>query len=436
MIRVRSLFVASLAACAAVPAACAFWPGDGGTPPRRELGAGEDGVAYVDDATCADCHAPEHAAWSGSHHDLAMQEATVETVLGDFDDATFTHFGVTSRFFMRDGRFLVNTEGPDGRLADFELAYTFGVEPLQQYLAPFPGGRLQSLTIAWDTERGAWIHLYPDEPIPPGDPLHWTGRYQRWNVMCAECHSTHLRPNYDVDSDTYRTTWAAMDIGCQACHGPGALHVDWARAAPQEIAALPPPSGASRSAVIRRPSAPGRARPRQRSRRQCECRAPGLRRLPLPAPAPHCSRSSRASVSRRLPAGEARRRALLSGWTDPGRGLRLGIIRPEPDARGGGTLHGLSRSPPARRARRGRRGLSAMPPADAGGALSDAPAGPLRHAGPPLPPAGLGRGALRELPHARADLHAGRSAPRSRLPHSAPRPVGGAGHPERLHAMP
>ena len=249
MIRVRSLFVVSLAACAAVPAACAFWPGDGGTPPRRELGAGEDGVAYVDDATCADCHAPEHAAWSGSHHDLAMQEATAETVLGDFDDATFTHFGVTSRFFMRDGRFLVNTEGPDGRLADFELAYTFGVEPLQQYLAPFPGGRLQSLTIAWDTERGAWIHLYPDEPIPPGDPLHWTGRYQRWNVMCAECHSTHLRPNYDVDSDTYRTTWAAIDIGCQACHGPGASHVDWARAAPQEIAALPPPSGASRSAV-------------------------------------------------------------------------------------------------------------------------------------------------------------------------------------------
>ncbi len=224
--------VASIAACAAVLAACADGPG-GGAPPRRELGAGAAGVAYVDDADCADCHAREHEAWSGSHHDLAMQEATAETVLGDFDDATFTHFGVTSRFFERDGRFFVNTEGPDGRLADFELAYTFGVEPLQQYLAAFPGGRLQSLTIAWDTERGEWFHLYPDQEIPPDDPLHWTGRYQRWNVMCAECHSTHLRPSYDLESDTYRTTWTAIDVGCQACHGPGGAHVDWARAAPE-----------------------------------------------------------------------------------------------------------------------------------------------------------------------------------------------------------
>ena len=223
--------IASVAACAAVLAACAIGPGSGGAPPRRDPGAGESGAAYVDDASCADCHARQHEAWTGSHHDLAMQEATAETVLGDFDGATFTHFGVTSRFFRRDGRFFVNTEGPDGRLADFELAYTFGVEPLQQYLAAFPGGRLQSLTIAWDTERGEWFHLYPDQEIPPDDPLHWTGRYQRWNVMCAECHSTHLRPNYDVESDTYRTTWAAMDVGCQACHGPGSPHVDRARAA-------------------------------------------------------------------------------------------------------------------------------------------------------------------------------------------------------------
>ena len=235
--------IASAAACGAVLAACAIGPGSGGAPPRRDPGAGESGVAYVDDASCAGCHAREHAAWSGSHHDLAMQEATAETVLGDFDGATFTHFGVTSRFFVRDGRFFVNTEGADGRLADFELAYTFGVEPLQQYLAAFPGGRLQSLTIAWDTERGEWFHLYPDQEIPPDDPLHWTGRYQRWNVMCAECHSTHLRPNYDVGSDTYRTTWAAIDVGCQACHGPGAAHVDWARAAPPDRAPAPAPAG-------------------------------------------------------------------------------------------------------------------------------------------------------------------------------------------------
>ena len=249
MVCSRTLLVTWLAASAAPLTACAVWPGDGGAPPRRNLGAGDDGVAYVDEVSCAGCHAREHEAWSGSHHDLAMQEAVPGTVLGDFDGATFIHFGVTSRFFTRDGRFFVNTEGPDGRLADFELAYTFGVEPLQQYLAPFPGGYLQSLPIAWATERGEWIHLYPDEPIPPGDPLHWTGRYQRWNVMCAECHSTHLRPNHDLESDTYRTTWAAIDVGCQACHGPGAAHVDWARAARETSAAAATASGRSQSAA-------------------------------------------------------------------------------------------------------------------------------------------------------------------------------------------
>ncbi len=186
-------------------------------------------MAYIDSTTCAECHEMEHEAWSGSHHDLSMQEATSQTVLGNFDNATFTHFDVTSRFFTRDGHFFVNTEGPDGKLAEFELIYTFGVEPLQQYLALFPGGRLQSLTIAWDTERGEWFHLYPHERILPDDPLHWTGRYQNWNAMCAECHSTNLRKNYDPDTEMYRTVWDKIDVGCQACHGPGEAHVEWAR---------------------------------------------------------------------------------------------------------------------------------------------------------------------------------------------------------------
>jgi predicted CXXCH cytochrome family protein len=211
--------------------ACTPRPGGADGRPHQERGADETGVAYVDDTACTACHQQASDAWTGSHHDLAMQVATPETVLGDFGDATFSHLGSNSRFFQRDGRFFVNTEGPDGELADFELTHTFGVEPLQQYLAPFPGGRLQSLTIAWDTERDEWFHLYPNERIEPDDPLHWTGRYQNWNLMCASCHSTDLRKNYDVAGDAYETTWAEIDVGCQACHGPGGNHLELARAA-------------------------------------------------------------------------------------------------------------------------------------------------------------------------------------------------------------
>jgi predicted CXXCH cytochrome family protein len=167
----------------------------------------------------------------GSHHDQAMQPATAETVRGNFNDVRVSDRGVTSRFFKRDGKFFVNTEGRDGLPADFEVRYTFGVTPLQQYLVESPGGRLQGLTVAWDSDRKRWFSLYPKDRFAPDDPLHWTGRYQNWNAMCADCHSTDLRKNYDPAADTYTTTWSEISVGCEACHGPGEAHVAWARAA-------------------------------------------------------------------------------------------------------------------------------------------------------------------------------------------------------------
>ena len=228
--------MAAAVLAAALAGACAP-PGSEG--PRQSRGTDASGVAYVADADCTTCHRTEFDAWTGSHHDLAMQVATPETVLGDFDDASFTHHGVTSRFFRRGDRFFVNTEGPDGAPDDFELTHTLGVEPLQQYLAPFPGGRLQSLPIAWDTARNQWFHLYPGERIEPDDPLHWTGRYQTWNLQCAACHSTDLRKGYDAEADAYDTTWAEIDVGCQACHGPGERHSALARGAGGDGAAPP-----------------------------------------------------------------------------------------------------------------------------------------------------------------------------------------------------
>jgi predicted CXXCH cytochrome family protein len=193
-------------------------------------------VTFVGRKTCVECHADLDRRWRGSHHDLAMQTPTEASVLGNFDGATFTHQGVTSRFFRRDGKFLVRTDGPDGRLHDYEIAYTFGVTPLQQYLIAFPGGRYQALGIAWDSRPKAeggerWFHLYPDRRLVLGHPLHWTGIDQTWNYQCAECHSTNLRKGYREDGQRYETTWSELDVACEACHGPGSEHIAWARAA-------------------------------------------------------------------------------------------------------------------------------------------------------------------------------------------------------------
>jgi predicted CXXCH cytochrome family protein len=163
-----------------------------------------------------------------------MDHATDKSVLGDFNDASFEHYGVRSRFFRKDGKFFVETDGPDGKLATFEIKYTFGVDPLQQYLIAFPDGRLQALSIAWDTRTKAqggqrWFHLYPDEEIKHDDVLHWTKLNQNWNFMCAECHSTGVQKNYDAKTDHFATTWAEISVGCEACHGQGSRHVAWAR---------------------------------------------------------------------------------------------------------------------------------------------------------------------------------------------------------------
>ncbi|MEN8227416.1 MAG: tetratricopeptide repeat protein [Bacteroidota bacterium] len=190
-------------------------------------------VEYRGRESCKECHEKEYNLFQGSDHDMAMDVATPETVLGNFDDVTFTHFGVPSRFYMSGEKYMVNTEGPEGEMTDYEVSYVFGVRPLQQYLIEFPGGRYQCLPICWDTRQAdqggqRWFHIYQDERIPPDDVLHWTRVTQNWNYMCAECHSTNLHKNYSYSEKAYHTTWSEIDVSCEACHGPGSEHIDWA----------------------------------------------------------------------------------------------------------------------------------------------------------------------------------------------------------------
>lgn len=188
---------------------------------------------FVGSETCGTCHAQQTSDWRQSHHAKAMAHANDESVLGDFNDTTFDYFGVRSRMFRRGKSFIVETDGPDGAIATFEIKYTFGFEPLQQYLVEFPDGRVQALSLSWDSrprEKGGqrWFHLYPDAKVDHTDPLHWTKLGQNWNFMCAECHSTGVRKNYDVAADTYRTTFAEVSVGCEGCHAQGSRHVAWA----------------------------------------------------------------------------------------------------------------------------------------------------------------------------------------------------------------
>ena len=104
--------------------------------------------SYVGNAGCAGCHEQATTDWTDSHHDLAMQEATPKTVLGDFNNATFDYFGVTTTFSQRGDAFFIETDNAAGELETYPVEYVFGVEPLQQYLLPLGNGRLQALSVA------------------------------------------------------------------------------------------------------------------------------------------------------------------------------------------------------------------------------------------------------------------------------------------------
>ncbi len=247
MRRRATLVVAGIVVLAGAAVAVALVARGCGADGREEVPAAASTpqrATFVGRQACAECHAAESERWAGSDHDLAMQPADERTVLGDFDGATFEHFGVTTTFFRRDGGFFVRTDGPDGTLQEYPIAYAFGVDPLQQYLVEFPGGRYQVLGVCWDSRPaaeggGRWFHIYGDEPIPHDDELHWTRPSQTWNFMCAECHSTDLRKNYDAATGEYDTTWSEIDVSCEACHGPGSRHVAWARARPAGAARRP-----------------------------------------------------------------------------------------------------------------------------------------------------------------------------------------------------
>ncbi|WP_444912807.1 tetratricopeptide repeat protein [Microbulbifer sp. PAAF003] len=203
-------------------------------PLKRQDEAISSEATFVGSAQCAVCHKDEASAWQGSHHQLAMQAANSDSVLGDFSGVAFEYQGQKSHFYQKEGRYYVRTDGPNGDLQDYPLAYTFGVHPLQQYLIDLGGGHFQALSIAWDSrDKSAggqrWFHLYPDQAIDHQHPLHWTGINQNWNFMCSDCHSTNLQKAYSLQTDSYQTSWSEISVGCESCHGPGSRHIQWAK---------------------------------------------------------------------------------------------------------------------------------------------------------------------------------------------------------------
>lgn len=184
---------------------------------------------FVGSPSCQTCHQEEMDAWEGSHHERAMARATEASVRGSFDGQDVQAGSETFRPYRdADGNYRIQIKRDgDQEPSDREVTHTFGWEPLQQYLVPGEKGRWQVLPVAWDTEKERWFALF--EIDPEEDPwLHWQGGGMTWNSMCADCHSTALDPGLDPQSGKFETTFSEINVACEACHGPGKEHLEWA----------------------------------------------------------------------------------------------------------------------------------------------------------------------------------------------------------------
>jgi len=232
MSRFKLALACSVAAIAGIVFALALW----NTPASRQEPAPASATKtanFVGSQACAGCHPAQYQAWQNSHHALAMQAADAKSVIAPFAGESFSAGGVTSTFSQRNGKFYVRTDGTDGKMAEFQVTHTLGIAPLQQYLIPMPDGGMQTLGIAWDarpkTQGGQrWFDLLAGQSIKAGDELHWTGRQQNWNFMCADCHTTQFKKNFDPDKRHFDSRWSELSVACEACHGFASNHIDWA----------------------------------------------------------------------------------------------------------------------------------------------------------------------------------------------------------------
>jgi len=181
---------------------------------------------WVDEQQCGTCHQEQNQQWKKSHHAMAMAKPSAESVRAQFDSRSFG----SKQFYQKNQRYWLTAATANGEEKHYPVAYTFGWQPLQQYLVETERGRLQAFSLAWDTEKEQWFSLYPDQASEPGHPLHWQQPPHTANSQCISCHVSNYQANYDLPSDSFNSQWQALGVGCQSCHGPASAHLRWAQA--------------------------------------------------------------------------------------------------------------------------------------------------------------------------------------------------------------
>lgn len=188
---------------------------------------------YAGSESCQKCHADEYAKWKASNHGLA--ERLPDPKLDDpafVPPRSFKHGSQTTETRKNGSDYELIALGFGDKITPYRAERVIGHDPLRQFLVDGGNGRFQAMEACLDPKKNEWFNVYGDEDRKPGEWGHWTGRGMVWNQMCATCHNTRLRKNYDAATDSYHTTMAEMSVSCESCHGPMKSHNEWQHANP------------------------------------------------------------------------------------------------------------------------------------------------------------------------------------------------------------
>ncbi len=186
---------------------------------------------YAGSQSCQECHADQFTKWQSSHHGLA--ERKPDPKLDDpafVPERTFTHGTQTTETRKTGSNYELIALGFGDKITPYRAERVIGHDPLRQFLVDGGNGRLQAMEACLDPRKNEWFNVYGNEDRKPGEWGHWTGRGMVWNQMCATCHNTRLRKNYNAGTDSYKTTMAEMSVSCESCHGPMKTHNEWQHA--------------------------------------------------------------------------------------------------------------------------------------------------------------------------------------------------------------
>jgi len=183
--------------------------------------------------SCRECHENFYQLWEPSYHGQAMMPVNAEFIakhrLPDSEpiDVEGNMFNVE----FKDSIMMLYEKDGDELVASYKILWAMGGHNVYCFLTPLEKGKLQNIPLAYDANRKTWFN-YPEAGIrhfnddsPEDEALPWKDAMFTFNTGCYSCHISQLSTNFDLNTETYHTTWREAGINCETCHGPGGEHI-------------------------------------------------------------------------------------------------------------------------------------------------------------------------------------------------------------------